>query len=132
MYIYSVNSSGERTAEPIVVAASADVVLKYPCNACFVHRNGVDSLLICDFGEKRVVETTATGLFLRAISVDFRCFNIAYCGTRDVIAGYDDLNERVVLLRYDSGETVLTIKTTGTNMAINKKLVKGSHYILMG
>jgi hypothetical protein len=37
-----------------------------------VHRDGVDTLLICDYGSDRVVEVTARGEFMRAIAVEGR------------------------------------------------------------
>lgn len=114
VYIYSVNSAGERTAEPIVVGTvgscgSAPGQFNFPCSACFVHRNGEDTLLICDHNGNRVVETTAAGVFLRAIAVDFSICHLAYC--RDVMAVCNTFDGSIVLLQYESGKRVLTIKT---------------------
>jgi DNA-binding beta-propeller fold protein YncE len=105
VYIYN---AADRTADPVVVgtAGTAGVAhgrLYYPAFACFVHRDGVDTLLICDFGNNRVVEVTVRGEFMRAIAlpVDSRPCGIAerdgtiavsLCGTH-----------AVVLLQYDSG-----------------------------
>jgi DNA-binding beta-propeller fold protein YncE len=63
----------DRTAHPVVIgtagtAGSAHGQLDYPGLACFVHRNGVDTLLICDFNNDRVVEFTVSGVFLRVIA----------------------------------------------------------------
>ena len=110
VYIYSVDGAGKRTADPVVVgtagtAGSAHGQLYGPRFACFVHRNGIDTLLMCDAGNDRVVEVTASGVFLRAIAVkkDSCPWGIAYCGTSDVIAVslYDA--HAVVLLQYESG-----------------------------
>jgi hypothetical protein len=66
-----------------------------------VHRDGVDTLLICDFGNNRVVEVTACGVFLRAIAADGRPWGIA---ERDgVIAVSVCTAHAVVLLQYESG-----------------------------
>ena len=51
VYIYSVDGAGKRTADPVVVgtagtAGSAHVQLNDPRFACFVHRHGIDPLLI--------------------------------------------------------------------------------------
>jgi sugar lactone lactonase YvrE len=74
--------------------------LRYPAYACFVHHDGVDTLLICDFGNNRVVEVTAGGVFMRAIAVS-RPWGIA---ERDgVIAVSLCWTHTVVLLQYESG-----------------------------
>lgn len=56
--------------------------------ACFVHRNGVDTLLVCDGGNSRLVEFAIFGTFLRQIPVvqPSHINSIAYCKIRDVIA----------------------------------------------
>jgi hypothetical protein len=42
--------------------------LDRPAFACFVHHDGIDTLLICDWGNDRVVEVTVRGEFMRAIA----------------------------------------------------------------
>jgi DNA-binding beta-propeller fold protein YncE len=102
MYIYN---AADHNADPIVVgtagtAGSAHGLLNYPAFACFVHRNGVDTLLICDAGNDRVVEVSARGEFTRAIAVS-RPWGIA---ERDgVIAVSMWAAHAVVLLQYESG-----------------------------
>jgi hypothetical protein len=71
VYIYSV---ADRTADAIIVgttgtAGSGHGFLKYPVSTCFVHRDGVDTLLICDYGNGRIVEVTVRGEFMRAIAL---------------------------------------------------------------
>jgi hypothetical protein len=67
-----------------------------------VHRDGVDTLLITDWGNNRIVEVTACGIFLRAIAVERRRpWGIA---ERDgVIAVALCEANAVVLLQYESG-----------------------------
>lgn len=108
VYIYSVDSAGEHTADPIVFGTvfapgNADGQLHIPSSACFVHRGGSggDSLLICDYGNSRIVEVTVRGIFLRAIPLDMSPWSIAYSRTRDVIivAG----SQNFIQLQYESG-----------------------------
>jgi hypothetical protein len=67
----------------------------------------MDTLLICDAGNSRVVEITAGGEFLRAIAFErySHLYGIAYCGTKDLIAVslITRSAKAVVLLQYDSG-----------------------------
>ncbi len=115
VYMYNV---ADRTADPVVVgtagtAGSAHGELDCPTFVCFVHRNDVDTLLICDWGNDRVVEVTARGEFLRAIAlpVDSRPYGIA---ERDgVIAVSLHRNHVVVLLQYGS-DTVKPEVTIGS------------------
>jgi hypothetical protein len=82
-------------------AGSAHGELDRPAFACFVHRDGVDTLLICDFGNDRVVEVSARGEFMRAIAVEGGPWGIA---ERDgVIAVSLYYDHTVVLLQYVSG-----------------------------
>jgi sugar lactone lactonase YvrE len=100
VYIHSV---ADRTADAVVVGTvdCAHREFDHPTSACFVHRDGVDTLLICDFGNNRVVEVTARGEFMRAIAVDGHPCDIA---ERDgVIAVSLLLDHAVVLLQYESG-----------------------------
>ncbi len=105
VYICSVT---DPTARPFVVgtsgtAGSAHGELNHPTIVCFVHRDGVDTLLICDWGNDRVVEVTARGEFLRAIALpeDSHPYGIA---ERDgVIAVSLYYDHMVVLLQYESG-----------------------------
>jgi hypothetical protein len=98
------------TTAPIIVgtagtAGRAHGQLRDPSLACFVNRNGADTLLICDTGNHRVVEVAASGEFCRAISLKegSRPFGIAYCETSDVIAVSLNAAHAVVLLQYESG-----------------------------
>jgi DNA-binding beta-propeller fold protein YncE len=95
----------DRTTDAVVVgtAGTAGVAhgeLNHPAFVCFVHRDGVDTLLICDWGNDRVVEVSARGEFMRAIAVS-RPWGVA---ERDgVIAVSLHRNRGVVLLQYESG-----------------------------
>jgi hypothetical protein len=94
------------TSDPIVVgtphtSGSAHGDLDGPAFVCFVHRDGVDTLLICDCFNDRVVEVTARGEFMRAIAVEGHPLGIA---ERDgVIAVSLRAFSAVVLLQYESG-----------------------------
>jgi hypothetical protein len=99
VYVYNV---ADRTAAPIVVgtAGSAHGLLNTPTSAFFAHRDGVDTLLICDYGNDRVVEVTAGGEFMRAIALPE--YSRPWCvaerdGVIAVSLSYG------VLLQYDSG-----------------------------
>ena len=85
--------------------------LNHPRFACFVHRNGVDTLLICDWGNDRIVEVSAGGEFCRAIAFKkySRPWGVAYCGTSDVIVVSLSEASAVVLLQYESGAVNVTI-----------------------
>jgi DNA-binding beta-propeller fold protein YncE len=112
VYIYDAT---DRTADAIIVgtagtAGSAHGEFNHPASACFVHREGVDTLLICDFRNDRVVEVSERGEFMRAIAlpVDSRPWGVA---ERDgVIAMSLWAAHAVVLLQYESCEA----KTIGT------------------
>jgi hypothetical protein len=102
VHMYSVV---DPTADAVVVGAATSSLsqLNYPNVACFVHRNGIDTLLICDY-YNCVVEVTASGVFLRAIArMRGNCWGIAYCVASDVIAVSLGLDGAVVLLQYESG-----------------------------
>lgn len=108
VHIYRVNSAGELTADPVVVGG----FLSFPWDACFVRRGGVDSLLICDLSNRRVVETTVAGVFLRAISVESSPCSIAYCSLNGVIAvSGTTQHHSVMLVEYASGNTMVIIGT---------------------
>jgi DNA-binding beta-propeller fold protein YncE len=105
VHIYSVVDA---TVHPVVIgtsgiAGSAPGQLDHPAFTCFVHRCGIETLLICDYGNNRVVEVTGAGVFLRAITMEDRPFGIAYCRTSDVIAVSLWSAHAVVLLQYESG-----------------------------
>jgi hypothetical protein len=107
VYIYRVNSAGVCSSAPLIIGApgtagSLPGQLKHPGFACFVHRNGSDTLLICDWGNDRVVEVTTSGEFCRAIAVKSP-LGVAYCSTNDVIAVSLHRDAAVVLLQYESG-----------------------------
>jgi hypothetical protein len=103
VYIYN---AADCPSDPIVVGTagtidSAHGELNCPEFTCFVHRDGVDTLLICDRYNHRVVEVTARGEFLRAIAVEGRPYGVA---ERDgVIAVSLYCDHMVVLLQYESG-----------------------------
>jgi hypothetical protein len=107
--IYSVDGTA-CTAAPVIVGTAGTAgclngQFRIPSSVCFAHRNGVDTLLTCDYGNDRVVEVTATGVFVRTIAVrkgSGPC-GIAYCGTSDVIALSLNVAHAVVLLQYASG-----------------------------
>jgi hypothetical protein len=107
VHIYSVV---ELSADPVVIGTagirgSAHGHLDDPAFVCFVHRNGVDTLLICDADNDRIVEVTPIGDFCRAILVEaggIPC-GIAYCGVGDVIAVSLNGADALVLLQYESG-----------------------------
>jgi sugar lactone lactonase YvrE len=81
--------------------------------ACFVNLKGADTLLICDYGNHRIVEVTASGVFLRAIAVTAGSdvYGIAQRG--GVIAVSLHAAHSVVLLQYESG-TVMPEVTIGS------------------
>jgi hypothetical protein len=116
VYMFNV---ADRTTDPVVVgtAGTAGVAhgeLDRPAFACFVHRDGVDTLLICDWGNHRVVEVTAGGEFVRAIAVSPRPWGVA---ERDgVIAVSLCGAHAVILLQYESG-TVKPEVTIGSGTA---------------
>jgi hypothetical protein len=107
VYICSVT---DPSARPFVAGTagtrgSAHGELDRPAFACFVHRDGVDTLLIADWCNDRVVEVTAGGEFLRAIVMADGSgpYGIAYCGSSDVIAVSLYCDHMVILLQYESG-----------------------------
>jgi DNA-binding beta-propeller fold protein YncE len=90
--------------------------LDNPARVCFVHRDGVNTLLICDWGNDRVVEVTSGGEFMRAIAVEGRPWGIA---ERDgAIAVSMPYAHAVVLLQYESGAVKAEV-TIGSGTAGN-------------
>jgi DNA-binding beta-propeller fold protein YncE len=105
VYMYN---AADRTADPVVVgtsgtAGSAHGELDDPHFVCLVHRDGVDTLFICDWGNDRVVEVTAGGVFLRAIAVHGRPCGIAERDGVIAVSLYTYAAGAVVLLQYESG-----------------------------
>ena len=120
--MYSVDGAGQCAAVPVTLGTSGTAgfehgqlhslmaVPYYACNtpivACFVHRNGMDTLLICD-ARFRVAEVTAGGVFVRGFSIDTEAdswpCSIAYCGIGDAIAVTLYRVHAVVVLQYESG-----------------------------
>jgi hypothetical protein len=117
--IYSQGREGQRTADPFVFGTRGQ--LDGPRFLCFVHRNGTDTLLICDLGNDRVVEVSSSGVFLRAIAVKpgSRPFGVAYCGSSEVIAVSLCCAATVVLMDYESGrakpEATIGFGTAGSD-----------------
>jgi hypothetical protein len=113
--MYSVDGVGACTAGTVfslAIPGGADRQLSKLLCACFVHRNGVDTLLIGDCGCDRIVEVSVSGAFLRAIALKMCSYpcGIAYCETSDVIAVSLHWAHAVVLLQYESG----AVKPKGT------------------
>lgn len=106
VFICSVDSAGDCTAEPIVVRGGQ---FWFPISACFVRRGGADSLLITDGGSAQVVEATTGGKIMRAIPCDSFVTHVAYCGETDVIAVAG--RHKVVLLQYETEKVLATIGT---------------------
>ncbi len=109
---------------PVVVfgtagtSGSADGQLSHPMFTCFVRRNGIDTLLIADARNSRVVEVSVTGVFMRSIAVKKGSgpWGVAHCAHSDVIAVSLFHAHAVVLLQYESGAVKVTIgsSTQGT------------------
>jgi DNA-binding beta-propeller fold protein YncE len=124
VYIYSLDGAGERTAAPVVFGTvgthgSEQGQLRDPKFTCFVRRNGIDTLLICDYGNGRVVEITVTGVFLRAIAMKNggRPWGVSYCGSSDFIAVSLYLDHAVVLLQYASATVMATLPVGSSGSA---------------
>jgi DNA-binding beta-propeller fold protein YncE len=107
--IYSVVGTTCNAAPVIVGTAGTAGCLNgqfnYPRLACFVNRNGADTILISDWGNDRIVEVTARGDFLRFIAMKggSRPYGVAYCSIGDVIAVSLSDAHAVVLLQYETG-----------------------------
>jgi hypothetical protein len=104
------------TTYPVVVGiagtrGSAYGQLSYPAMACFVQRNGVDTLFITDSGNDRIVEVTANGRFLRVIAMKKSSwpYGIAYCGSSGVIAVSLHTTHAVALLQPEPVKPQVTI-----------------------
>jgi DNA-binding beta-propeller fold protein YncE len=125
VYIYRVDCLGKRTADVRVVVGAppfpgyADGYLYFPRFLCFVRRHDVDTLLICDWGNSRVVEVGTNGVFLRTIAVSSNPYGIAYCGTGDVIAVSLFHDHSVVLLHYESGGLKAEAAISGEPMGVS-------------
>jgi DNA-binding beta-propeller fold protein YncE len=112
VYIFN---AADRTADAIIVGTAGTAGAAYgqlhsPVSACFVHRDGVYTLLICDHSNDRVVEVTARGEFMRAIAVEGRPYGMA---ERDGVIAVSmwAAAHVVVLLQHESGavKTEVTI-----------------------
>ncbi len=89
--------------EFVIGAFGTTLQLRFPRLACFVHRDGVDTLFICDCGNDRVVEVSERGEFIRAVAVKkgSRPFGVA---ERDGVIAVSLCDAHaVVLLQYESG-----------------------------
>jgi hypothetical protein len=75
-----------------------------------VRRCGVDTVLICDTCNDRIVEISVSGHFIRHIAVDARGlpYGIAYNSDSNAIAV--SLTRQVAVLRYDTGEVITCIE----------------------
>jgi DNA-binding beta-propeller fold protein YncE len=102
--IYSVDGSGKRPADVVVVGFSHDNGgLFLPRSPCFVRRNCTDTLLVCDASNDRVLEFTARGIFLRAIAMEIGSGPCGIAERDGVIAVSLNQAHSVVLLEYESG-----------------------------
>jgi DNA-binding beta-propeller fold protein YncE len=101
VYIYNV-ADRDHTAYPAIVG-TAHGLLNHPEFACFVRYDGVDTLLISDWGNDRVVEVTACGVFLRAIALPKRSRPWGIAERDGVIAVSLSSAHAVVLLQYETG-----------------------------
>ena len=107
--IYRLECLRECTAVVIVGTASHYGIdpgtFNTPTFACFVRRNCVDTLVICDSGNDRVVEVTSSGEFVRSIAMTKGSwpYGVAYCSTRDFLAVSLHHARAVVLLPYENG-----------------------------
>lgn len=112
VYVYSVNSTGKLTADPLAIGNGQ---LNEPINVCFARHDGTDTLLIADRGNNRVVEFTASGVFLRTIALRHKPNGIAYCAKSDVIAvsSFDG----VVLLQYEELAIIGSDRLIGSGAA---------------
>jgi DNA-binding beta-propeller fold protein YncE len=130
VHIYS---KADRTADAVIVgtagtAGSSHGQLDSPAFACFAHRNGVDTLLICDLSNDRVVEVTTSGLFLRAIAMKKGSHPLGIAERDGVIAVSLNLAHAVVLLQYESG----AVKPEVTIGSGRGKRLNGHLYSPMG
>ena len=83
------------------------VPLRDPRFVCFVRRKHVDTLLICDYNNHRIVETSVDGRFVRAIAFPTNPYGVAYCDRSDAIAV--SYAHTVVLLQYACGSPVVQL-----------------------
>jgi DNA-binding beta-propeller fold protein YncE len=76
---------------------------EYPRCVCFVHRNGVDTLLVSDTGNHRIVEVNGAGALLRSIPIPEgnRPYGIAERNGLVVVSLCDA--HKVIVLEYTSG-----------------------------
>jgi hypothetical protein len=100
-----IHDETDRTSDPVVVgtAGSAHGEFDRPTSACFVHRGGVDTLLICDCGNDRVVEVSVRGEFMRAIAFPkfSRPWSVAERDGAIAVSLFH--SHAVVLLQYETG-----------------------------
>lgn len=80
-------------------------------SACFVYRNGVDTVLIHSKSNYAIVEISTDGSFLRWLgtrNLCSTCYGLEYCAATDVVA-VSQISGYVQLRRYDTGEVLQTI-----------------------
>jgi hypothetical protein len=93
-------------------SCTTTVPLTDPRFMCFARRGDVDTLLICDGGNDRIVEVSVDGQPIRCIAVDRKGsfpFGVAYCSQRDVIAVSLTRVHMVWLLQYTSTDVIGSI-----------------------
>jgi hypothetical protein len=102
VHIYRLNGVGEAIGEPAVYCQPLGFNL---CSACFVHRGGVDTLLLSDVVHERIIEISTDGLFISHILLPIPCNAIAYCQGKDVIAVCS--SNAVALVEYGSAKAAV-------------------------
>jgi hypothetical protein len=116
VHIRRINAAGKRASDAVVFGTpdrcdNTKRALNHPQFACFARRRGVDTLLVCDSKNNRVVEITVGGVFKRAIALTkgSHAYGVAYCGQHDAVAVSLAEHDAVVLLRYASAAVIARI-----------------------
>ena len=139
VYIYSTNEKGERVGDVVVVGrpgVSGDVVglLTYPEELCFVHRRKVDTLLISTRRNGRIVEVSASGMYLRDIHVPSihglmlnSPIKVAFSAERDMLALTSLAMRLPVCVHYESCAVAVTLDAFAYSAAF---ALDGEHLIV--